>query len=173
MKKLAYALLALLLLVFGPAAVLLLSHPAMAATVLAAAASATWSPGQVWIDVQPYLHELIRNLALGVLAIFAAYLRAHYKVTLSSTVETRIADAVANAAGRIMASQDATFASMKVPVGSKLIEDEIPLVLQMLGKLAPSPAVIAALIQGEIGRLQAQASSVAPTTVLVAPGAAK
>lgn len=132
--------------------------------MMIADAATVWSPGDLYVAIQPFVKEVLMVLVSAGLAWIGKLLNDHFGITVDENARKAIQDAAANAAGRIMASQDARFAAMQVDVKSDLIAAEIPLITAAVGdsmkKLGVTPDSVAALVAGKLGQLQAQAQSV-------------
>lgn len=132
-------------------------------------AIATWSPGPLYLAVQPYVLVAFGVVFSALFAWACALFQKHTGIVISENARNAIQTAASNAAGRIMASQDDKFATMKIDVTNPLIAQEIPVVTAAVkasvDQLGMTPERVGALIQGKVGQLQAQAQSVTAPTV--------
>ena len=138
-----------------------------------AAADAGVPLGPVYEFLQPYIVAVLQVVLPMLLGWLCVLLKQHLGLSIDRDTQEKIAAAAASAAGRIMASQSARFATMAISVNHPMIEKEVDAVVGALGQIAPSPAAVGRLIQGEIGKLQAQASAIPPALPIAAlPGKA-
>jgi hypothetical protein len=140
---------------------------AFAASAYAGQSAPTWSPGQVYVFVEPYILAAFGAIFSILLAWFAQLLKKRLDLDLSTQFQANLQTTALNAAGRIMASQEPAFANAKVDVHSPLIADELPRVMinaeDAITALGLTPDRVKALILAKIGILQTAANpSVAP-----------
>jgi hypothetical protein len=140
-------------------------------------AAATWSAGDLYFALQPYILAAFGALMTAFLAWVSLLLKKWFGLTEDKATNDVIQQAALNAAGRILASQDDRFAAMKVSINSPLIAQEIPIVeaaiKATMDKAGVTPDKLAALIQAKIGQLQAQAQNVPPVVATEPPKAAQ
>lgn len=134
-----------------------------AATVVTAAPNTTVTLGPVYAFLEPYILAAFGVIFSALLTWALAIFQARTGLAISSSARDAMNTAAMNAAGRILASQEATFAHATIDVHSPLIAAEIPKVeasmKDEIGHLGLTPDRIASLIQGKLGVLQAQAQS--------------
>lgn len=143
----------------------LLAMPAIAAE--ASAPAATWSPGPLYLALQPYVLTAFGIVFTALFGWACALFQKHTGIVVSENARQAVQTAAENAAGRIYAAGDAKVASIQIPVSSPLVQAEIPVVTaavkSSVDQLGMTPERVGALIQGKIGLLQAQAQNVLPT----------
>jgi hypothetical protein len=136
-------------------------------------AVATWSPGPLYMALQPYVITAFGIVFSALLTWLCAILQKRTGVIINQEARETIQAAALNAAGRVMAAQDDRFAGVKVPINSPLIADEIHILStsakSAIDQLGLTPDKVGQLIQGKIGQLQVQAQSVV-TPVVIEPG---
>jgi hypothetical protein len=116
--------------------------------------------------MQPYLTAIATALVSGAITLGAAAVRKWTGYQIDATNLAAIKAAAETEAGKAVAAADSSFATAKIEVGSKIVQDaadaiarRMPAVIQAAGI---SPAEVEQLVAGEIGKLQATMVAVAP-----------
>lgn len=130
-----------------------------------ASATTTISLVPLYIQMVPYIAAGIGGLFLAVCSWAATKFLG---IKLDQNDRSIIESAIQRAAGRVLAAQEGPIAGLKFDVHSQFVADEARKVGALVGgtltKLGVTPDMVAAMIVGEIGKLQA----VSPATVAVA-----
>jgi hypothetical protein len=133
--------------------------------------ASTWSPGQVYIFAEPYILAAFGAIFSILLAWFAQLLKRRLDIDFTTAMQTDLQQTALNAAGRIMARAEPSFASAQIDVHSPLIAEELPHVLvnaeDAVKALGITPDRVSALILAKVGQLQVAAQPAVPS----APGA--
>lgn len=160
---------AALLCVVGPAfadTAATTTHIMVDSPMVLAASGTAWSPGWLYVQIQPFLLSAFGVIFSTLLGWLCLILQRKFNLSVSDSAKAELQQSAMNAAGRILASQDDNFAKMKIDVHSQVIADELPKVLTnaagAIQTLGLTPDRVGALIQGKVGQLQAAAQSTAP-----------
>lgn len=134
------------------------------------AADTTWSPGSLYVSLEPYILSIFGAVFSILMTWALTIFQKRTGIAVSDSARADLQQSAMNAAGRIMASQEATFANIKLDVKSPLIAAELPKVQvsaqDAITRLGVTPDRVSALILGKVGQLQVSAQATAPVVVV-------
>ncbi len=140
----------------------------------------------VYVAMIPYIAAVFAGLVIAILTLVWQYARSHIKLLqtqqaadIEAKAMVTFQQALANAAGRFLASKEGSVAGMKVDVHSPGIAAEVQNVQQMIPdaiqRINISPdqvqSVIAKGIVGKFGQMQATVPPSSAPTVVAGPNA--
>ena len=125
---------------------------------------------------EPYILTVFGIVFSALLTWGLTILQTHTGIRVSDNARIVVQQAAVNAAGRILAAQEGSVASMAIDVKSPLLAEQVPLVTAAVGgaidHLGMTPDRVAALIAGKVGLVQASATPAVSASPTPAAGAA-
>ena len=125
---------------------------------------------------EPYILTAFGLVFSALLTWAIGILQTHANIHVSDNARAVVQQAAVNAAGRILAAQEGSVATMAVDVRSPLVAEQVPLVTAAVGdaidRLGMTPDRVAALIAGKVGLVQASAAPAVSASPIVTAGAA-
>lgn len=120
-----------------------------------------WSPEVLYKFTEPYLVYAFGALVIAGVGHLALLLKTKLHLDISASTQAELEQAATNAAGRILASQEKTFADTKIDLKSPLVAAEVPIVVSSLSKALRSdvsPEDVQKLILAKLGTIPAAKS---------------
>jgi hypothetical protein len=124
---------------------------------------------QIVAALQPYMIAAATTIIGGAIAVGVALLRKFTGIVLQQAFTDRLERAAATEAGKVVAAAADNLAKVQINVGSKVVADAANNILssktfeRAIEATGMTPTRMAAMIAGEIGKLQANMTSVPAT----------
>jgi hypothetical protein len=117
----------------------------------------------------PYIDALVPVIITGIIGLVSAALHKWLGVRVNATYEAQIEAAAATEAGKLVAGAEGNLATATIPVGSPIVAAAAARILasdhlqDALSATGATPERVAAIVAGELGKLQAQMGVPAPS----------
>lgn len=118
--------------------------------------------------LQPYINAIVPVLVTGLVGFASGVFQRWTGVRINAAYEAQIETAAATEAGKLVAGAEGNLATASVPVGSPIVVAAVNRILasghmqSAIAATGATPDRVASIVAGEIGKLQARMTSVAP-----------